>query len=111
MYPRHLKSILLKKNGIKVKLLDGKMGFDHFFVIISQNNLAVPIEFFGMIISSKLEKLKYKSNILLKKEETNGLDDDSIVKTDVIYKIDINQILFKIGKVDLEKKKHIKQSI
>lgn len=87
----------------KYNYSNGKTGFDHFFVIISQNNFAVPIESFGMLISSKLEKLKYKSNILLKKDEQNGLDKDSIVKTDVIYKIDNEQILFKIGKVDLDK--------
>ena len=82
---------------------DGKIGYDHLFVIISQNNLAVPIESFGLIISSRLEKLQYKSNILLKKDDKNGLNKNSIVKTDNIYKIDMNQILFKIGKVDLDK--------
>ncbi len=87
----------------KYKYSSGKEGFDHFFVIISQDNMAVPIESFGFLISSKLEKLKYKSNILLKKDEQNGLDKDSIVKIDVIYKIANDQILFKIGKMDLEK--------
>ena len=32
-------------------------GNNHLFVIIEQNNLAVPIENFGMLISSNLEKL------------------------------------------------------
>lgn len=35
---------------------NGKEGKNHLFVIIEQNNLAVPIENFGMLISSNLEK-------------------------------------------------------
>ena len=66
---------------------DGKMGNNHFFVIIDQNNTAVPIENFGMLISSNLEKLKFKANILLEKDNVNNLHKDSIVKTDVVYKI------------------------
>ena len=79
---------------------DGKNGNNHLFVIIAQNNLAVPIENFGMLISSQIEKLKYKANKLLEKDDKNRLKKDSIVKTDVIYKISNNQILFKVGSVD-----------
>lgn len=79
---------------------DGSKGENHFFVIIDQNNIAVPLESFGMLISSKLDKLKYKSNILIEKNKENGLNRDSIVKTDTIYKILNEQIIFKIGKVD-----------
>lgn len=82
---------------------NGNTGRNHLFVIISQNNLAVPIENFGMLISSKIEKLKYGTNKLLEKNLKNGLAKDSIVKTDVIYKIDNDSILFKIGSVDREK--------
>ena len=89
---------------------DGKIGNNHFFVIIDQNNTAVPIENFGMLISSNLEKLKFKTNILLEKDNTNNLHKDSIVKTDVIYKILNEQILFKIGKVDSEKIEEYKKS-
>ena len=66
---------------------NGNKGENHFFVIIDQNNIAVPIENFGMLISSKLDKLKYKSNFFLEKDRANGLDRDSIVKTDIVYKI------------------------
>ena len=83
--------------------INGNKGKDHLFVIISQNNLAVPIENFGMLISSNLEKLKYDANVLLEKDKQNGLNKDSIVKTDVIYKIDEDSILFKIGSVDKDK--------
>lgn len=82
---------------------DGKIGKDHLFVIIDKDNTAVPIENFGMLISSKLEKLKYKTNKLLEKDKVNNLHKDSIVKTDVIYKILNEQIVFKIGKIDNEK--------
>lgn len=89
---------------------DGKIGNNHFFVIIDQNNTAVPIENFGMLISSNLEKLKFNSNILLEKDNINNLHKDSIVKTDVVYKILNEQILFKIGKVDNEKIEEYKKS-
>ena len=89
---------------------NGKEGNNHFFVIIDQNNMAVPIENFGMLISSQLNKLKDKSNKLLRKDNTNGLKMDSIVKTDTIYKINSEQILFKIGNVDKEKIEEYKKS-
>lgn len=92
------------------KYSDGKTGNNHFFVIIDQDNTAVPIENFGMIISSNLEKLKYKTNRLLKKDRENNLHKDSLVKTDVVYKILNEQIVFKIGKVDNEKIEEYKKS-
>ena len=82
---------------------DGKKGTNHLFVIIDKDNTAVPIENFGMLISSNLEKLKFKSNKLLEKDVFNNLKKDSIVKTDVVYKILNEQIIFKIGIIDNEK--------
>ena len=87
----------------------GKVGKNHFFVIVEQNNIAVKIENFGMLISSNLEKLKYKSNMKLEKDQLNNLKKDSIVKTDVIYKIKNENILFKIGEVTQEKIKEYKE--
>lgn len=69
------------------KYPDGKIGNNHFFVIIDKNNTAVPIENFGMMISSNLSKLNFKTNKLLEKNEINNLDKDSLVKIDVVYKI------------------------
>lgn len=89
---------------------DGKIGNNHFFVIIDKDNTAVPIENFGMLISSNLEKLKFKANKLLKKDTSNNLHRDSIVKTDVLYKILNEQIIFKIGTVDPEKIEEYKKS-
>lgn len=73
----------------KYKYQNGNFGKNHLFVIIDQNNLMIPIENFGMLISSNLDKLK---------------------KTDVIYKILPEQILFKIGKVDKKRIKEYKES-
>lgn len=89
---------------------DGREGKNHFFVIIDQNNMAVPIENFGMLISSKIDKTRYEANKLLEKDEMNKLHCDSIVKTDVIYKILNEQIIFRIGKVDNDNIKEYKES-
>ena len=89
---------------------NGKIGKNHLFVIIDQNNMAVPIENFGMLISYNIEKVKYSANKFLKRDIKNGLNKDSIVKTDVIYKINSEQILFKIGTVDLDKIDEYKKS-
>ena len=70
------------------------------FVIIDRNNIAVPMEYLGMIISTKIEKTRFKSNVLVKKNNENGLSKDSILKTDEMYIIQNEQILFKIGSVD-----------
>lgn len=81
---------------------NGEKGKNHLFVII-EKNIGVPLEYFGMLISSNLDKLKYKSNEFLEKNLQNHLNKDSIVKTDMLYKINENNILFKIGVVDEEK--------
>ena len=83
----------------KYKYSNGKMGERHLFVIIERDNYAVPIEYFSMILSSHIEKLKYNSNKLLLKDELNNLRRDSIVKTDVIYKIKQDNIKYKVGRV------------
>lgn len=77
----------------------GSIGYNHLFVIVEEDNKAVPLDYFGFIISSRLNKLKYGSNILLKKDSLNSLSKDSIVKTDYLYDISSDNILFKIGSV------------
>ena len=89
---------------------NGEKGNNHFFVIIDQDNTAVPIENFGMLVSSNLNKLKFKTKKLLEKDRTNNLHKDSIVKTDVIYKIPNEQIIFKIGIVSYEKIEEYRKS-
>ncbi len=78
-------------------------GTNHLFVIVEKNNIAVPIEYFEMILSSKIEKLKYDTNILIQKNGQNNLKKDSILKLDEIYQIYERNILFKIGEIELEK--------
>lgn len=85
-------------------------GSNHLFVIIDKNNMAVPIQNIGMLISSKVEKAKYEANQLLTKSKKNGLKKDSIVKTDVVYKILNSQILFQVGSIDQDTVKLYKDS-
>lgn len=81
---------------------NGQAGMNHFFVIIEEDNTAVPLEYFGLLISSKVNKLNYKENILLKKNKENKLRKDSIVKTDYLYKFTPNMISFKLSSVSQE---------
>ena len=89
---------------------DGSEGRNHLFVIIEQNNIAVPAENFGMLISSNLSKLKYDANKFIAKDEKNGLKTNSLVKTDILYKIRNEQILFKVGNVEEDKIEEYKQN-
>lgn len=85
---------------------NGAKGLNHLFVIIDSDNLLVPIEYFGLIISSHVEKnksnSKFKYNEFLYKNNINNLQKSSIVKCDQIYKIDSDKILFKIGNVTID---------
>lgn len=81
---------------------NGLKGTKHLFVIIEKDNYAVTIEYFAMLISSHIEKLKYNTNKFLTRSQLNNLHRDSIVKTDEIYKIKNENILFKIGRVKKE---------
>ncbi len=91
------------------KYESGKDGQNHLFVIIDEENYAVSINYFCMILSSKLEKLRYKQNLLLKKDSINKLKKDSIVKTDYIYTLDESDINMFVGKVSKEKVEEFKQ--
>lgn len=84
----------------------GKKGENHLFVIIDDDNQLVPIEYFGMIVSSHREKAKdnskFKFNEPIDKNTQNNLNKDSIVKCDQIYSIPTKNIQFKIGQVDID---------
>lgn len=86
----------------KYKYKDGKKGYNHLFVIVDEDNRVVPVNEFCMLISSKLDKLRYKSNVLLVKDNINNLKKDSIVKTDEIYEIKDVDIDKKIGKINID---------
>ena len=76
------------------------------FVIIDYDNQLVPIEYFGLIVSSHKEKAKevskFKYNETLNKSDVNGLRKDSVVKCDQVYNIPTKYILFKIRQVDID---------
>lgn len=80
---------------------NGVIGENHLFVIIDQNNY-MPIEYFGMILSSNIKKENYKYNVRIDKDDKNKLHKDSIVKTDYIYKLKKEDVLKKVGKLDKE---------
>lgn len=85
---------------------NGKNGKNHLFVIIDENKKIVPIEYFGMLVSSHIEKSKkfgnYKYNEPLYRNNINHLNKDSIVKCDTLYNISAKNIIFKIGQVDID---------
>lgn len=85
---------------------NGTKGQNHLFVIIDDDNQLVPIEYFGLIVSSHREKAKeisgFKYNEPLNKNDKNNLKKDSIVKCDQIYQIPEKNIQFKIGQVDID---------
>lgn len=87
----------------------GANGQNHLFVIVDEENYAVSINYFCMILSSKIEKLRYKQNVLLKKDGINKLKKDSIVKTDYIYILSKSDINMFVGKVSKEKVEEFKQ--
>lgn len=85
-------------------------GKNNLFLIIEENEM-IPLEYFGLLISSRLNKLKYKENVLLKKDETNNLHKDSIVKLDYIYSLTSDMICYKIGNVPAYKVEYFKKCI
>jgi len=97
-YPRYeIGDIIYVKNYNQNEKIN-----NHLFIIVDDDNYGVPIDYFCMIISSNLDKIKYKSNKLLQKDNKNNLNKDSIVKTDTIYDIKYDEISFFVGKVDIE---------
>lgn len=78
---------------------DGYIGKNHMFVIIDEDNY-IPFEYFGMIISSDIKKASYKYNIRIDKDDKNKLHKDSIIKTDYVYKLKGDNIMYKVGHLD-----------
>ena len=87
------------------KYKNGTNGQKHSFIIIDDGR-AVDIDYFGFLLSSKLNKASYLYNERIKKNSINNLKTNSIVKCDDLIKITENEIEFKIGEVsnkDLER--------
>lgn len=81
---------------------NNEKGENHLFVVIDvEKNELVPVEYFGLIVSSHRDKSKtnskFKYNEPLDKNKYNNLKDDSIVKCDQVYSIPPENIQFKIG--------------
>lgn len=76
-------------------------GQRHSFVIIDDGQ-AVDIDYFGFLLSSKLNKASYPYNEMLYKNENNNLLKDSIVKCDDLIKFHEDEVQFKIGSVTQE---------
>lgn len=93
----------------KFEYTSGRSGSNHLFVVVDENNYAISLEYFGLLISSRLDKLKYKENILLKKNNSNNLKKDSLVKTDAIYSLKPDNIIYNVGKTTLEQVKLFKE--
>ena len=87
----------------KYKYKNGKLGSNHIFLIVDISIKNEKVLYYGMILSSKVKKISYKANKLICKNSENNLRKDSIIKTDVIYKIFTKNILLKIGKIDKTK--------
>ena len=85
----------------KYEYKSNERGKRHSFVIIDDGQ-AVDIDYFGFLLSSKLDKATYPYNERLNKNATNNLLMDSIVKCDDLIGISEDEIRFKIGTVSQE---------
>lgn len=78
----------------------------HLFVIIDDDGNVVPADYFGFVVSSNLSKSKensiFKDNEEIKKDSSNNLMVDSIVKCDQLMQIPSDNINKKIGEVEEE---------
>lgn len=78
---------------------------NHFFVIIDDDGKVVPIDYFGLVVSSRTEKSKenspYKYNEPLYANEC-GLKYDGIVKCDQLMNIPSENISRKVGEIDTD---------
>ena len=87
----------------RYKYKNGSNGKNHMFLIVDMQRQNQKVMYYGMLISSKLQKASFKYNKFIPKDNNNKLKQDSIIKTDVIYKIFTKNILLKIGNIDKTK--------
>lgn len=92
--------IVFASKGIKE---DNKAVPNHLFVIIDDDGTVVPADYFGFVVSSRVDKSKensdYKFNEPISKSPLNNLVSNSIVKCDQLMQIPTNNINKKIGTV------------
>lgn len=78
----------------------GKIGENHLFVIIDDGQAIDWENYFGFLLTSNQEKIKYPYNEALKKNNKNHLNKDSVVKCDDLIEISEEEIQFKVGEVE-----------
>lgn len=78
----------------------GKIGENHLFVIIDDGQAIDWDNYFGFLLTSNQEQIKYPYNKLLRKNKKNHLDKDSVVKCDDFIEISEEEIIFKAGEVE-----------
>ena len=78
----------------------------HYFVVVDDDGKLIPADYFGFVVSSNTKKSKenskFKYNEPIKKDSTNKLDYDSIVKCDQLFTIPKKTISYKLGTVNVE---------
>ncbi len=93
--------IVFASNAVKMQNNDSIKS--HLYVIIDDDGNIVPAEYFGFVVSSRIEKSKnnspFKYNEPIMKNDINNLDVDSIVKCDQLMSIPKQSIQCKIGSV------------
>lgn len=78
----------------------GEIGTKHFLVIIDDGQAIEVDSYFGFLLTSNQEQIKYPYNKPLRKNKKNNLDHDSIVKCDDFIEISEEEIKFKVGEVE-----------
>lgn len=84
----------------KYSYKSGEVGENHFLVIIDDGQAIEIDSYFGFLLTSNEKQLKYPYNKALKKNSTNNLYKDSVVKCDDFIEISEEEIKFKVGEVE-----------
>jgi len=84
----------------KYQYKNGEIGTNHFLVIIDDGQAIDIDSYFGFLLTSNMEQKKYPYNKVLKRDEQNNLDKDSVVKCDDFIEISEPEIKFKVGSVE-----------
>lgn len=79
---------------------------NHLFVIIDDDGNVVPMDYYGFVLSSRLEKSKensnFKYNEIIETDKDNHLKTKSIVKCDQLMNFPAQNIERKIGEVNVD---------
>lgn len=77
---------------------------NHYYVLINDDGTVVPLDYYGFVLSSRVEKSKenspYKYNEPISKDNENNLTTNSIVKCDKLFKIPVDNIGGKLGVIN-----------